>query len=86
MSKLHAVREDVKLRIAEVRDDVMKEPTLSIGEKKEVTSLCRASMSVTAILEGRYEHGYVTVRPYSPSPLLSHLASCPSLDRHPDLG
>ena len=36
MSKLHAVREDVKLRIAEVRDDVMKEPTLSIGEKKEV--------------------------------------------------
>ena len=39
MSKQHAVREDVKLRIAEVRDDVMKEPTLSIGDKKEVRFL-----------------------------------------------
>ena len=41
MSKHHAVREDIKLRIAEVRDDVMKEPTLSVGEKKEVReSVC----------------------------------------------
>ena len=37
MSKHHAFREDIKLRIAEVRDDVMKEPTLSVGEKKEVS-------------------------------------------------
>ena len=37
ISKHHAVSEDIKLRIAEVRDDVMKEPTLSISEKKEVS-------------------------------------------------
>ena len=36
MSKHHAVREEIKLRIAEVRDDVMKEPTLSVSEKKEI--------------------------------------------------
>ena len=36
MSKQHAFKEDIKLRIAEVRDEVMKEPTLSISDKKEV--------------------------------------------------
>jgi hypothetical protein len=36
LSKNHGVQEDIKLRIAEVRDDVTKEPTLSVGAKKEV--------------------------------------------------
>jgi hypothetical protein len=36
LSKHHGVQEDIKLRIAEVRDDVTKEPTLSVGAKKEV--------------------------------------------------
>ena len=35
VSKEHGIREDVKLRIAEVRDDVIKEPTLTTSEKKE---------------------------------------------------
>ena len=60
MSKHHAVREDIKLRIAEVRDDVMKEPTLSVGEKKEVRereSVClRACVCVgESVCEGEGE-------------------------------
>ena len=45
MSKQHAFKEDIKLRIAEVRDEVMKEPTLSISEKKEVPTCLPASIS-----------------------------------------
>ena len=35
ISKEHGIREDIKLRIAEVRDDIIKEPTLTTSEKKE---------------------------------------------------
>jgi hypothetical protein len=36
MSKKYAFHEEVKLRIREARDDITKEPTLSISETKEI--------------------------------------------------
>jgi hypothetical protein len=35
IAKKHGIREDIKLRIMEFRDDVIREPTLTVSERKE---------------------------------------------------